>query len=1308
MDNDDQDLYEFDPSSRTSPQGTVIDYLIWDRLSKFWVSAYRREDREALNAIYEASGRVLDAEMVRLEEINRAKSIFTCPIASQRRWVRLELNRFREIQSFLTFAVTGRLPGGAAGYVSCGTGSGSPGTPGSGADRFLQCTDTSESHAAHWHISFTWKLVGAAAADRRTINLRYPLRPALTEVWRMDTDSAGRRSGTKLVFGVDFSILGDGTSIRLNEGDEGDLYDVVVALDFTDRNAFNGRLPAVRAITGPYPGLRTVTVPPELDGYPVHLELVQGVPPVVGGALQDSNNSSFTSTSEFVVNTGDIATGAFNAAPGVVAYPVSRPALSSGDIVFAFGLERVDDNAAFTRLHAHEQFSFYVALNSAVLPGGVVSVLSPVASVSEIVLPNGNVPVGYNGSIDHLGQELRVFIDGRKLHRSEYRYSVPTNTLYLRIPIALTSDSFARIDIQYTREFEGLPSQTLELHNHVSCYKQNARPVAEYQTFDDGGDFDVDSEEIVDPPWGIFDSAASTSALFLADLNVDEATLRVYLDGRLLFLGVDYVVSLVPGDADTPARTRIVFSQDISGRTVEVTYRRAGSILTYGFGGLSGSTTCTSSYLTRDGVDQILGNVGALLNNFIDVYGPVQNPEALVEALRILAAGGNPFFALFADEFSAYQKYPINADNQPITAADARALESTNTKLVAIPVLVDHPHRPTIRLMQDEDFVIRDGGIGSSRDLTASRGPEDAEPGVWWCPVLVLDESLLARTFGSLVGDVRDLSTPQYRDALIANHLTRWSGPVSNAIESAASVFLGSPIFQQDGRVSVINEVVSAYAVTVRGPSADKTYIIEAGRPIPPAGSLVFAGQSIASPLAFESVLATYRGWNGASLILDGKFEIVQRGDLLWVEMFQRGTAASTWVRLTVEDVQLRLNMAEPTRNETVVTFRERVQSAGLYPSISSRYKASRPAGAPFADFSGVVDTVESLSNWVITTSAGESFYIPRGLPLTYRIGTEVRRGDAVLNTLAKLYDDAERKDWLWLKPEQDDSYQHLFNGGVSRGIDETDDRFVTVEPGKNGFSKMTLSRVSPLPPRGTIVTVTLDNAGLVERYQVVGSNASSLNVIPEVSARRSGLARFDWPRVGVRAEYFELPPPTGVSGQLVSPHSLNSPSLQLIDTSGFPPAGRIGLALGGGVIEVDYYRVSGNFLTDLSWSSAVGHEALIDNDGRLIPTIPETSVVILSEYSRRILNPAMEALIKTRVENDLGTTTGAPRISNLIADQYYDLFKNNSSVLELSAVGTPSALRLLLEDVVPPSTTLVVLSRHVIADAFEAGAKDG
>jgi hypothetical protein len=416
--------------------------------------------------------------------------------------------------------------------------------------------------------------------------------------------------------------------------------------------------------------------------------------------------------------------------------------------------------------------------------------------------------------------------------------------------------------------------------------------------------------------------------------------------------------------------------------------------------------------------------------------------------------------------------------------------------------------------------------------------------------------------------------------------------------------------------------------------------------------------------------------WNGASLIFHDTFDVVGKDDVVWVEMFDESNR-STWVKLTVVKVELRRSMEDSTRNETVVTFSE-VVSSSISPSILSGIKASRPAGAPYAEFDGVVDSIVYQQQWKISTSANESFILPLDAPLEYSMGQVVTRGEAVIKSFARVYDDAEEKDWLWLKP------------GVNAS--EEDSRYATIEPhlAGTGLSRLSVSKLDPVLVRGTKVSITLDNTGVTETYTITGGNF----VTPAVTTTRSGLAVFTPPATGSRSDYFDLPVRNGVTTSLSSAIALKASVLPLSNATKFPEAGRVGLQIGGGVIEVEYYRKSGNFLMDLVWEDLAGHDWIQAG----IPAVP---VVLLSTYTNRVVNPALEALVAERV------VSGAAEVNETTAPIYYNLFKGNSAVLELNKPGTPAALKLLLEDLVPPSTSIVTLSRHVIQDIYEAEVKD-
>ena len=154
------------PQRSVSPLREVVDELVWSRMSRFWSRDIDPDDREALTAVYESYLKALDADYVRLHQINDAKSIKTCPIYTQRRWLRLDLNRYQELQAWLRF-----LSGGLKAFSGGDDGSLTP----SGTDT-AECLNPPTAHTKHWHIHFPFRINGSQPdPGRRTINFHYPI-----------------------------------------------------------------------------------------------------------------------------------------------------------------------------------------------------------------------------------------------------------------------------------------------------------------------------------------------------------------------------------------------------------------------------------------------------------------------------------------------------------------------------------------------------------------------------------------------------------------------------------------------------------------------------------------------------------------------------------------------------------------------------------------------------------------------------------------------------------------------------------------------------------------------------------------------------------------------------------------------------------------------------------------------------------------------------------------------------------------------------------------------------------------------------
>jgi hypothetical protein len=190
------------PAPLRSVQAPLLDEIIWSRLSRFWTEVMDISDRAAFETIYEAGLSVLDAEFVRLLQIDQAKSIATCPIFMQRRWLRLDLNHYFAVKEWLEY-LSGRLT--------------HPTNPTDTEGEIAQCL-IEASTALHWHIRFPWRVVSDAA-----LSLGLPLLETTVQIWKMDYDSQGRLVGRKLLPIRDYTVdyaLGRITMPRAVVGDQ--------------------------------------------------------------------------------------------------------------------------------------------------------------------------------------------------------------------------------------------------------------------------------------------------------------------------------------------------------------------------------------------------------------------------------------------------------------------------------------------------------------------------------------------------------------------------------------------------------------------------------------------------------------------------------------------------------------------------------------------------------------------------------------------------------------------------------------------------------------------------------------------------------------------------------------------------------------------------------------------------------------------------------------------------------------------------------------------------------------------------------
>jgi len=273
------------------------------------------------------------------------------------------------------------------------------------------------------------------------------------------------------------------------------------------------------------------------------------------------------------------------------------------------------------------------------------------------------------------------------------------------------------------------------------------------------------------------------------------------------------------------------------------------------------------------------------------------------------------------------------------------------------------------------------------------------------------------------------------------------------------------------------------------------------------------------------------------------------------------------------------------------------------------------------------------------------------------------------------------------------------------------------------------------MPERGTIIDFYEDNTCTKYTFTVSGTDGNVALLDPPVSKQMSGLAVFrtipgvyhpSTSPVGAAQQikdrpYFEMAPDRVRTNKgLVLPtttlayvQKAGDPVIELTSRENFPDKGRVHINLAeGGLVEFEYFGVEANRLLSLKWKEPF--TALKQPDGTINLLLPlNASLTLMAEYRDRILNPAFIQLISKRVSY-IQRTVNSKREklpSNLIdasnADQYYELVKNTSGILELRTISQPKALKTVLKDVSPACSTLEIVNRHVLIDRYDHLLKD-
>lgn len=1207
-----------------SPQADILDEILWGRLSNFWSDFYDPSDRQALNAMYEASMKVLDAESVRLFQLADSTCVDTCPVYSQRRWVRLDLNRYAPLKAWFKYLVGG-----------------------SGVNTNDDCVNPS-NHARHWHLNAPWVLSTDTSQSldvRRVIHVGYPISANLTGVYT---------GGLRLAPGIDYSISADGKSILLAGGVPGQVYQLDLALDLSS-TYYDGTKPMVVTPIGSADG--DLLLPDGVGmGQPVLVMIVRSPPPftvdpATGAALcTASNNAAWTTDRTLVLGSTYITNNRIRLPAGY--------AVSPTDLVQVFGLAPGD----FTVQHQHQRMSLQI------------SSATPVSEVSADGFAAGLPAFGLVGG---LGTVLHISANGKLIAPEDYRFDLPGRSISFSPPLAVGPDG-VRIDIEYTVETSAASTAaTSTSHLHHLCAAHSVVVVSTPDAFDDGGTYD---------DGGVFDSATATNVYQLKGV-IDLATLEIYISGVLLATPGGYVAGVV--GSGSSAVTQIVFSQNIAGLDLLFSYRSATAATVFG-----GTDLSSSQYaITQSALDNLSRNYVNVTTAFKQAYGVSDaDLQWLVEAAYVSAAGGNPLLTLFFDEFPEYSRLPIDSPSQSLTADQTRNIESADIELIDIPFLVDRVVDPTTRLQSGVDFSVSNGSILGSPSLLASRGPDDANPGVWWVPLLVLDERLLAKNFGALVGDVRP-SSVEYAAALRANLWLRYQGASLGSVKSAVCAYLGSPVFASDGFVQGYRNVQTGWSVTLANSVTgySQAFAFSLGDKTPAVGDSFFAGQSLRGSPVYATNHLAVTSWDGSKLVVRDFLPDAAAGDVCHLHLTDPATGLPAWVVFHIASISSGEDLGGPL---FVLTFKER---SSLLATAPVACHIVRDFGPPYSTFDGTVQSVIAVTQKQLQLRDGTTYTVPADAPEGYGPGDKVSRGYPVLPHLATVYDDVSRPGWHWITPSQ---YQNSLsvNYDVYAPPTYTGNGVLTYRGLE--YAILAVSPAGLAVKAGDTVLFTAPS-GAVAKLQVVGPTAAYGSWYVYDTAVTGSTASVSGSFTGITPSGPDLSieQGTGTPAWTAPSTTLQSPTLYggaalITNTSTFPAAGRVAVVTPtGAMFECEYKQNVNGILQELNWDPSATAVALP-------PALPTGSVVYLTAKLRsKILHPAFLSLVQQRCT---GTT-----VTDRNADALYGVLKASAAVVETAHVNWPTALSDLLTDTTPAKSSVILFARHVVADAIPLQGSD-
>lgn len=1031
------------------------------------------------------------------------------------------------------------------------------------------------------------------------IFLPFGLEPALVEGFRLYNSNV--HSGLELAYGKDFLINGNSIKLSLTINNQTDV-GFYVGINETNLEVNNSWFRHSEVVVSPK---STFILPENYDD-------TIGVMVFVDGRYLNQNEITLDTANTVSTN-----------------IPVT------GTVEFIWYVK--DASAVFNIFHEHDKQYFIFNPDS-------ISGTGVAGSVSYLSL---NPPQGLSPDVRYSGPEsqIRLFVKGKFYPSELWTYDPGTGIILFNTPIFWLSTEFVPISVEFVNsqneEFE-------DSHLHVISQYANVSVTLRLSTFDDGGRFD---------DGGILDSIEEENQFDLPYQVEDSLSLRIFFNGMYLYSQYDYVL--------LANKKTIAFRFQITGGSLRFEYERDSGRFTYGASDLDG--------LTKDQIRKI---------NLLLFYN---------EDLELMS------------------EFNTDSPEEDTKSTDAYSLASQDIYCASIPILQTKVDNPDVKyyektLTTKGQYKIVNGGIECSLSL----------PEFLWCPVVYFDESFLAKNFGAFVSFLKKESSESYKQALQAIWSGLWNGPIVENAEWIISMFLNIPYIPESGKIVSISKKLDYTEILTY---IDKYYLDGSRSTELSVGDNIYLGQGLEKKniLNSETSFSSHGEIGSTRLEIPSISSSAIKGNLITIT---NGAATGTYRIVRTDDNAIILNkplsgyvglIQDDTFDDTV--FYDLLQNSIIWTQLNTKieigsyiyfpdaYSSVKIIGKtetsiileyappitivdgvkfiifnknkfaiieagifPFVKRDSVIVSINKAYTYNILMDNGKSVSVPSDFDLDVSQGESVSKFQPVSNQVA-LYDDTERKDWLYEK-------NSAFNQEISSGGNDIIDRIIDSKCSIDGFwiTDNSVDFIGKVKTGDTINISSGPNANINYKVKLVKNNrlmisnelVNDLDAVYSIDHVTKFVASADAPR--------NISANSSVEVTLIDPITPSTINIRVNNIEDLPDSGVLRAVLGSNVEFIKYGYKSNNGLRDCVrlFNSISGNQALA------LPSLHPLNLIfeIEDKIIREVFYSAMRS-ISSIIDNTYITEN---------AVDLYNLTKNNISIIEMfseSSINQPDILNL-------------------------------